>query len=98
MAIHEYVLPNAESRPRRMTDPVPSTSRMLLIPFPPLCARSRTPRDVCAIGHIGNQHRRYQNAGIDRVDVDGTTQAHGHTEFLRYDLQTETYTCFTHRA
>ena len=25
-------------------------------------------------------------------------RALGHTEFLRYDLQAETYTCFTHRA
>src|ERR1700730_7201115 len=73
--------------------PVSMSSTGVLTPFPPLCARSRTRDDVRA-----NQRRRYQTAGIDRVDVNGTTQTHGHTEFLRYDLQAETYTCFTHRA
>lgn len=30
------------------------------------------------------------NAGIDRVDVNGTTQSPGHTEFHSHDLHTET--------
>ena len=52
----------------------------------------------CAIGRLGNQRRRYQNAGVDCIDVNDTTESHGYTELLRYDLKAELHASFTHRA